>query len=251
MSSLEDDFAMQPLSRVRPNCATEWGSNSVMLLRPGVGARVAQYIAEYSEIESLLGLFLALLLHANQKAIMAIWSGIENRAAQSRVITSAAKAVLPQEHFDVISVLMTIDVTPCQKYRDRLAHWNWGYSDELSDALVLREPSDKLINMTDWVNVQQINQPVTRDVPISYERIFVLKETDLDRALKRLEETRQRFLTAVGTIWEKNTPAERAQLLNQLSATPPVRSALDRLAANRSGQKSPPPSPSPKESAGE
>ena len=95
-----------------------------MLLRPEVGARVAQYIAEYSEIESLLGLFLALLLHANQKAIMAIYSNLENRAAQLRMIKSAAQSTLPPHHFDVISVLLRIDIAPCQKYRDKLAHWN-------------------------------------------------------------------------------------------------------------------------------
>jgi hypothetical protein len=83
---------------------TNWGSNPVMLLRPSVAVRVAQYIAEWSEVESLLGLFLGLLLHTNQKAALAIYSGLENRSAQLRTITSAAKAILPAHHFEVISM---------------------------------------------------------------------------------------------------------------------------------------------------
>ena len=71
-----------------------------MTLRAKVAVKVAQYIAEWSEIESLLGLFLALLLHANQKAVLAMYAGIENRAAQLRMIDSAAGAVLPPDHYD-------------------------------------------------------------------------------------------------------------------------------------------------------
>ena len=65
MPLVEADFDMQRLSRVKLNCATNWGSNSVMTLRPKVAVKIAQYIAEWSEIESLLGLFLAVLLHGS------------------------------------------------------------------------------------------------------------------------------------------------------------------------------------------
>jgi hypothetical protein len=229
---------MQPLSRVNSNCATEWGSNSVMLKRPNVAARVAQYIAEWSEIESLLGLFVAMLLHANQKAILAIYSGLENRAAQLRMITSAAEAVLASDHFDVVEVLMRIDIRPSMRYRDKLAHWCWGYSDQLPDALLLREPADKLANMTDFVNLQQHAYRVSRDIPINFDTIFVVTGSDLDRALEQLVEVQHRLLTVHASIWEKNSQKVRVELLDQLKAMPQIRIALDRLAASRHGQNS-------------
>jgi hypothetical protein len=249
MSPLEEDFDMQPLSRVNPNCATEWGSNSVMIKRPDVAVRIAQYIAEWSEIEGLLGLFLAMLLHANQKAILAMYSGLENRAAQLRMITSAARATLAPDHFDVVEVIMKIDIRPSMKYRDRLAHWCWGYSDQLTDALLLREPSDKLANMTDFVNLQHIALSPPRDLPVAFDRIYVVTVSDLDRSLKRLAETQHRLLTIEGTIWEANAPTMRDRLLQQLIATPPVRTALDHLAASRKIQRPPPQPPEPKGSA--
>jgi hypothetical protein len=233
------ELAMQPLSRVNPNCATEWGSNSVMLKRPHVAAKVAQYIAEWSEIESLLGLFLALLLHANQKAILAIYSGLENRTSQLRMIASAAEASLTPDHFDLIETLLRVDIRPCMKYRDRLAHWNWGYADQLTDALLLRDPADKLANMTDYVNLQQLGPPKSRDLPIRFDRIYVLKETDLDGALKRIQETQEHLQTALGTIWDVNSQKVRDALVDELKAAPAIRAALDRLEVNRKNPKSP------------
>jgi hypothetical protein len=219
-----------------------------MLKRPNVGVRIAQYIAEWSEIESLLGLFLAMLLHANQKAVLAIYSGLENRSAQLRTITSAAQATLPQDHFDVVEVLMKIDIRPSMRYRDKLAHWCWGYSEQLQDSLLLREPADKLANMTHFVNLQQERQVVSRDIPINFDTIYVVTESDLNRALAQLGDVQQRLLTVHGTIWERNQPKERVELLNQLKAMPEIRIALDRLAASRNNQKSQPLSPEPRES---
>ncbi|WP_315738751.1 hypothetical protein [Bradyrhizobium sp. SZCCHNR1093] len=223
---------MQPLSRVKPSCATEWGSNSVMLKRPNVGIRTAQYIAEWSEIESLLGLFLAMLLHANQKAVLAIWSGLENRSAQLRTISSAARATLTEDHFHVVEAIMKIDIRSSMKYRDKLAHWSWGYSDQLEDALLIREPADKLTNMTHFVNLQQSSQVLSRDIPINFDTIYVITQSDLDRALTKLDTVQQRLLTLHGTIWERNDTKVRADLLNQLKEIPEIRAAINNQAAS-------------------
>ena len=233
---------MQPLSSVKPDCrVTNWGSNSVMLRRPAVAVKIAQYIAEWAEIESFLGLFLALLLHANQKAVLAIYNGLENRAAQLRMLTSAAHAVLKDDHLDVFSVLMKIDIKPMMKFRDKLAHWNWGYSEELPDALILREPADKLANLSDFVEFQRLgHHRISRDLPINFDRLYVLKEPDLDRSLKQMSAAQNRFLEMLATIWERNSQEVRAQYLNKLKDMPPIRSELDRLAASRNNPKVPP-----------
>jgi hypothetical protein len=136
------------------------------------------------------------------------------------------------------------------KYRDKLAHWCWGYSNDLPDALLLREPSDKLLNLADYVNLQQLTRPVSADLPINFNHLYVLTESDLGRALNQLTDTQHRLLTAIGSVWEKNTPLERERLLHQLAETPLVRTALNRLAANRTKQEAPPQSPEPKQNGG-
>jgi hypothetical protein len=94
---------MQPLSRVNPNAIANWGHPDTMALRPALATKVARGIAHWAEIEVFLGGFLGFLLHANEAAAVAIYSGIENRAAQLRMINAAAKACVPPDHFDALS----------------------------------------------------------------------------------------------------------------------------------------------------
>jgi hypothetical protein len=223
---------MQLLSRVKPNCTTDWGTTDVMVRRPQVAVKVAQYIGEWAETETLLGLFLAFLLHAHEDAVVAIYSGVENRASQLKMINSAAQSLLPQEHFDAISVLMTTDIKSAMKYRDKLAHWCWGLSDELPHALLMREPQDKLANLLALVK-QQNERKRLAPIPINYDRIYVLTESDVDRALNNLAKANVSLLTAMGSVWRINDQDLRASLLRQLSDIPNIRSGLDRLAANR------------------
>jgi hypothetical protein len=132
---------MQPLSRVKFVRWTEWGNeHQVMLRRPALVAKVAQSICSWAEVEIQLGMFLSFLLHANEKAIRAIYSGLENRAAQLRMIGSASSAILPQDHVDIVTVIMNAIVKPSMRYRDKLAHWCWGFSDELPEVLLIRDP---------------------------------------------------------------------------------------------------------------
>jgi hypothetical protein len=245
---------MQPLSRVKPNWThTDWGSDQVMIRRPAVAVKVAQCIAEWAEIESLIGMFLAMLLHANQKAILAIYSALDNRAAQLRMINAAATTSLPSHHADLVSVSVKLDIRPAMKYRDKLAHWCWGHSDDLPDALLLREPSDKLANLADFINHQHISLGRTgtlgsREMPMNADQVFVLKETDLDRVLKQFEEAQLNLRILQGSVWGINSPQLRAGLLDQLAAKPRFRAELDRLAASRNTPPTQPPSPAPEQS---
>jgi hypothetical protein len=132
---------MQPLSRVNPNATPNWGSPNTMAFRPALAAKIAQCIAHWAEIEVFLGAFLGFLLHTNEAAAVAMYSGLENRTAQLKMINAAAKACLPIDHFDVLSCFFSAILRPVMRERDKLAHWNWGYSEDLPDALLLAEPS--------------------------------------------------------------------------------------------------------------
>ena len=231
MSLEGPDFDMQPLSRVKNVRVTNWGQHSPMIMRPAISSKVAQYIAHWTEIETKLGMFLALLLHTNEQAILAMYIGIENRAAQLRMINSAAGAVLPTEHNDVISVFLTTEITPTQKYRDKLAHWCWGYSDELPDSLLIRHPRFQMADLAKSLKSQAAYG--LADVPTDNSNTFVIREPDLVQRLEHLTEIETHVRWAMATVWDHNAPQERAEYLRQLSNTPLVRSGLDRLNAGR------------------
>jgi hypothetical protein len=144
-----------------------------MIQRPGVAVRIAQFIADWSEAELQLGQFLGFLLHANQEAALAMYSAIDNRAAQLRIITAAAHSSLDQAHRDVFDVIMKHYIRPMMKYRDKLAHWTWGYTDEIADALLMMEPPNNLQVLSQALKTSNGEEPMSAEV--NYDLVYVIK----------------------------------------------------------------------------
>jgi hypothetical protein len=189
-------------------------------------------------------MFLATLLHTSEQAAAAMFSSVENRAAQLRMIDGCAKAVLPSDHYDAISVLLSAEIRPCMKERDKLAHWCWGLSDELPDALLISHPTFHTRQGLMAIKAQLQDRDATPDVRGDFNEIFVVKANDLERTLLRFQSARLHLRMAGGSVWMASSEAERAEVLRQLSNTPVIRSGLARLAENR--QKTPAtPQPSP------
>jgi hypothetical protein len=226
--SLGSDLDMRPLSRVKPDATTTWGDRTTMALRPQLAMKVSQCIAQWSEIEIFLGALLGVLLHANQQAAVAMYSGLENRAAQLRLITSAAKASVPANHFDVLSIFLTAVVRPVMKERDKLAHWTWGYSTDLPDSLLLSEPSYALENLMLALRTQPGIENAA--VPTNFDRVYVVRDGDLEGISKRSDAAKIHLRVAMATVWDHNSPKERAEYLLRLSNAPQVREGLERLA---------------------
>jgi hypothetical protein len=240
---------MQPLSRVKPDAITNWGQSDTMARRPKLASMVAHCIAQWSEVEVHLGALLAFILHANEKAAVAMYAGIENRAAQLRLIDSAAEASLPSEHYAVISVLLTSIVRPAIKERDRLAHWTWGYSDQLPEALLLSEPESTLIGLMEALRRQRGFG--STDAPTSFNKIYVVRENDLTGILKRSQTAKDHIRLAMGSVWDLNTQPTRDALLQQLSNVPEIQVGLIRQAeAHQKNQEVQQPFP-PLKSSGE
>jgi hypothetical protein len=198
---------MQPLSRVKPDAATDWGDPTTMARRPELAAKVARCVALWSEIEIHLGAFLGLLLHANQKAAIAMYSGVENRAAQLRLITCAAEASVPPEHFDVFSILISGIIRPAMKERAKLAHWAWGFSDDLPDALLISEPADTLDSLMQALTSQPgIEKAAVRT---NFDTIYVVRDGDLEGIANRSIAAKTHLRMAMSTIWDFNAPQAR------------------------------------------
>jgi hypothetical protein len=81
---------MNPLSKVRSRVAVCFNGAESMMNRSNIAIKVAQCIAEWSEIESVLGTLLALLLGVENKSARAMYTAVENRTAQTRMLMAAA-----------------------------------------------------------------------------------------------------------------------------------------------------------------
>jgi hypothetical protein len=226
MSLAEAVFDMQPLSRVRPGAMCNWGAPDNMTTHPKVAVRIAECIAECADIETMLGLLLALLLDTNAKAALAMYGSVENRAVQRRMMLAAAEANLPSSHFDLLSVTLSASVSPVMKERDKLAHWIWGHSPELPEALLLTEPDEKMS-----LHYAAIHRKITGapESPFNPANIFVVKEDDLLRLASRLRKAKEHITYFMATVWKENTPQKRDEFLQKLSNEPQIREALARL----------------------
>jgi hypothetical protein len=222
-----EDFAMQPLMRVTSSANMFWGSKNTMLERPKVAARVAQCISEWAEIETMMGIFLAVLLHTEAKTALAMYSSLENRSAQRRMILAAAENKLHPDNFDLLQAIFRASIAPVMKERDRLAHWCWGICEELPDDLLIQSPQEKTEMHYLTVHGATPKQASNPDM------VFVITEKHLTKLADRTREANAHLTGFICSIWDHFSESERAQFRQKVSSEPRIREALERLSADR------------------
>jgi hypothetical protein len=233
---VEPDLSdMQPLSSFGPGIHCEFGEPDIVSSRPLVAVRIAECIAEWTEIETLLGLLLALLLDANAKAAMAMYGATENRATQIKMLTAAAEHKMPEDEQDVLEAVLSAYVRPASKYRDKLAHWCWGRSPKFPEALLLTPPTTK-------IPLHHYALDAPSKPKIDPKTVFVIKEGDLERATKHLRKV-QSYLNDIISMVREADQQKRALALHRLSNEPPIPEALTRIRAGRQNNQATQPPP--------
>ena len=138
-------FDMQPLSRVSPNASVHFGAPDTMQQRPGLAIKIAHCISQFSSLETMLGMSLALMLHADARVMLGMYTALENRSAQLKNSSSRSKGKTRSKINTMCSnVLLSVFVRPLMKTRDKFAHWVWGMTDDLPSALLLTDSSDSM-----------------------------------------------------------------------------------------------------------
>jgi hypothetical protein len=166
---------MQPLSRVRPDLVNiAFGVDNTLSREPKIATLIMECIAKWADSESLLGFMLAVLLKADADGVLALYSSVENRAAQLRMITAAARSKLPADQFALFEALMVKKIRPAMRERDKFAHWCWGFLPEVSGLLLLMEPNEKTV-----IHAGHYDPP--RPIKFDKAKIFVIKEEDAKR----------------------------------------------------------------------
>lgn len=207
---------MQPLSRVHRDAHVLFGHDNTMASRPQAAICVAECIAEWSNVEGMLGILLSFLLHAKAKTAMRMYTALENRAAQLRMLESAADFELGGDHRDLFHVLMEKYARPLMRTRDKLAHWSWGYSPELPDDLLLMEPDVSLLYHHDALHMRGI-------IELDAAKIFVVTKSYLSRILRDLTQVESYlalFISSLNVEGSAIIPSPSA--LDTLSTRPDV-----------------------------
>jgi hypothetical protein len=224
---------MQPLSRVSLHPNALFGQTDTMESRPSLAIKVADCIREYAEIETILGITLAFLLNADAKVALAMYSSVENRSAQLRMLEGAAKAKLSQDQSELLAAVLSVSVRPVMRERDKLAHWCWGYALDLPDALLLTAPDEKMA-----VHLGALNPPSS--VEFNWDKVFVVTHDDLTRMLSRFRDAKDDLARFAGSVWPSNTPEQRDQVRQGLCNEPRILEGLRRLRKHRTNNRDSP-----------
>jgi hypothetical protein len=205
----------QPFLRVAPpgsNIVLHSAEESIFPKTPELSLLALSAISSWSKVElSLLRVFVQLMGGAESLSA-AIYVSLETQSAKNAAINAAAQHALKerQEEHQLLRAVLSISKTN-QKFRDKLAHWVWGYSQGVPDVLLLADPRG---------NYGGVHK----------KDVLVFKAIDFEQAIlanQRLETYcwQLDFVIAVQT----STP-KRNSIFNRLATAPEVADAMRRLA---------------------
>src|SRR4029077_16229612 len=97
----------------------------------------------------------------------------------------------------------------------RLAHWPWGHSDELPEALLMQEPMAALGGLMRALTY--LSGIGGAAAPANFDAVYVIREGDLEAISKRFTEAKELLRMAMASVWDHNTQTERDEYLRRLS----------------------------------
>ncbi|MBP9118283.1 MAG: hypothetical protein KBF58_09400 [Methyloversatilis sp.] len=133
----------QPLSRVLPNASIIIGNagDRPLARHPDLAVLALEAIASWSNVEAFLLRLFMQLLGGNESLAASVYLALDGQSAKTSAIKGAAANALrdrPQE-LALLETILAISKTN-EKDRNKLAHWTWGDSPNLADALLLMDP---------------------------------------------------------------------------------------------------------------
>lgn len=157
----------QPLSRIAHHANVEIGNvgDDPLSHRPQIALLAMKSIAAWSNVESFM-LRTFVELAGGQKAdAAAVFLAMETSTAKSAAISALAERKLSAPNLALLRAIIKV-VKSAQKERDKIAHWIWGTSAQLLDALLLADP---------------------RNLDLKREEIYVYREADFVAMISRFE----------------------------------------------------------------
>jgi hypothetical protein len=203
----------QPLTRVRPEAGVRIGNvgdaNDPLSSHPDLALLAIRAIASWSNVEAfMLQLFVQLMGGPAEKAAT-VFLALEIQSAKSAAINAVAQS-LPEEQQKLLRAVLAIAKTN-QRSRDKIAHWQWGDTPALPDALLLLNP-----------------KTAVHGVP-NHDDVFVYTERDFQDII-RANERLAGFGMSLTFILRGHVANRDGRLFAQLSAEPEIRERLDRPA---------------------
>jgi hypothetical protein len=206
-----------PLSSVRPRAGYVLAAVGTHSLRfnEKLARQAMEGISSWANVDfNMLQIYITLAGGAGADAAT-VFLSIESDGARKNAVAALAARKLDAQHQRIFSAILKV---MGRRYRERnkLAHWVWGYSPQLPDALLLADPRAIALRMG-----PKLDDPVDNHV-------FVYTEADFSRILAANEEiAQQAFL--FNWVIQKHPATSKTKLLQKICSVPEIAEILNPL----------------------
>lgn len=240
----------QPLSGLKKKTQLFIGNNtdSPSRHRPKLALAAMNVIAEWSILESfVLGLFVQ-MLGKNPRPAVAMYSALTSEAAKRDTLRAVADVALnySQEKRDVFDAILDT-IKTASKDRIKIAHWIWGHSKDLPDAVLLLDPSQKAKQdvasaeysktISEFYKNLLANKLSEKELPrhpgLSNKGIYIYKQKDFDEASKKIQRAIHVTVMFRFVLIPGHPVNEGDKLFSRLKKEPEIRTFLARLKQRR------------------
>ena len=173
-------MAPQPLSRVKPNAAFQWGTG-VLARYPNLCCIITEAISFGSQVEFNWSAILVDLLKSDTRTGMAMYEALSGGESRRAALEGAAKSALSEADFLLFKAVEKV-LAPARRIRNDFAHHIWGASKAVPKALLLIDP--KCLRQHEVENVVGPGWPPQVD----RSQVMVWREPDLNEARETIRD---------------------------------------------------------------
>lgn len=128
----------QPLSKLAPDLVPDFGPDAPSR-RPELAAEAFLSIHLWSSVDAALGNLLIDLLKADHHATLAVYQTFTSWGQKRQAVMAAAGHSLKPDALNILDAILNAFKTTRDR-RNSLAHFIWGWHDDLPNALMCVDP---------------------------------------------------------------------------------------------------------------
>lgn len=129
----------QPLSKAHPRANVILRTDLALNHRPHLAVLAIRSIAAYSHVEQTLMLLFVELAGGSSADAAAIYLAMDTAKAKANAIRVLSERKLSTTHQSFLNSILKLAKSK-EKERNKIAHWTWSISPEISDGLLLIDP---------------------------------------------------------------------------------------------------------------
>jgi hypothetical protein len=203
--------------------------------RPELALAAIDVLSDWSDLETEIGALFVGLLGANTVQSAAIFATIRSQQGQRDAMAAVASKALPiEQERDVIFAVLRV-YENSSGLRNRIAHWRWGYVDELPEAITLTDPAAvaeyharSAEKYREFSRLQSGGYMVSTDAT----RVWVYEKRDFEEARAKIQRATELTQKTSHCLRYEIKPTGCPSLL-RLSSEPEIRAELARLNKRR------------------